>query len=147
MLYRDAEGQIFEFSYIITQTEDEGPERLEFRLRDESLDEDEQPNWTEWPENFPLIPAVNSYFHGSRVVFDIPLPTIEEVFHTIRATADDLANIEATGAIAAALETASKNLKGIGDYDEPLSELIKAEIAGDQTPENHTILGYIAGCD
>lgn len=67
------------------------------------------------------------------------LPTIWEIFSSIRACAADLAMGEK-----AVTEQVISDLKDIGDYDEPLSALIQDALKGTITVENRRLLEAIS---
>jgi hypothetical protein len=71
-LWVSPDGAIYEFRYIVTMTEAEGPERLEFRLRGDIIDlkdpGDEWLTWSDLPADQGEPPKeVIEHFHGKLV--------------------------------------------------------------------------------
>jgi hypothetical protein len=133
MIYLDAEGNEWEFRYIVTQTEDEGPERLEFRAHDpEHLDDAYNP-WRIWSESLPILNEAYNHFHGFLITADMNpdnIPTLAEAFSNIRLIAEEEDN---------------ETLKHIGDMDEPLIALIRGALEGDLSPSNRALLAHLCG--
>jgi hypothetical protein len=133
MQYRDAEDNVWEFRYIVTQTEDEGPERMEFRPHDpRNLDNDANP-WRIWGESLPILNEAYNHFHGFLISDDVNpdgIMTLEDAFAIIRAFADN---------------TGDDDLRNIGYMDEPLIALIRGALDGSLTPANRSLLAELAG--
>lgn len=139
MIYKDAStNDVFEFRYIVTQFESEGPERLEYvnlsaiKLRGDAIDEE----WKVWPEGLPIPSEVSYAFFGETSVDeDFDVPSFFETFSMIRAAKDDLktlvghvTDVRSNELLKIAIETIEK----YGDLDENYSSIAIAALNNDE---------------
>jgi hypothetical protein len=129
---------LYEFNYIVSQFEHEGPDHLVMRpFQNGFASLQDQEAW-ERVENGDLeedtIQQLDDFFNGAEIGSVNPdnIPRIWEVFSELRIIGDD---IEST------------YLQEVGNMDEPLSLLIEAALDNELTPSNRELLRYLISKD